>query len=122
MAAGRLSEKSVTVLTLLAEGYGHSQILDRQPEITYLDICNAAKEALSLGESASKRGERLETLRRERPRAYEKWTDGEEAELRAMFAANADTADIAAHLQRKPSAIRSRLFKLGLIDAPQPEA
>ena len=34
----RLSEKSVRVLSLTAEGYSYAQIVDGHPEISYLDI------------------------------------------------------------------------------------
>jgi hypothetical protein len=43
-----LSEKSVTVLRLIARGHSYSQIVDGNRGITYLDVFKAAEEALRL--------------------------------------------------------------------------
>ncbi len=47
----RLSEKSVVVLSLIAEGRSYSHIVEGSDDISYLDIFNAAREALLLNES-----------------------------------------------------------------------
>ena len=65
----------------------------------------------------------LEEARRTHPRAYEKWTDEEDERLRQAWDerdASGDTITarvkaIAADFGRQPSAIRSRLKKLGLV-------
>jgi hypothetical protein len=59
--------------------------------------------------------EPLETIRRDNPRAYEKWTDEEDAQLRQLFQSRAPQKEIARVLQRQPSAIRGRLVKLNLV-------
>lgn len=46
------------------------------------------------------------------PRAYEKWTATEDAELQSMSAKGRSEEALAQHFQRQPSAIRSRLEKL----------
>jgi len=50
------------------------------------------------------------------PNAYEKWNRADEEMLEKMFNSGATIDAIAAHFSRKPSAIRSRLKKLGLLD------
>jgi N-methylhydantoinase A len=46
-----LSEKSVIVLSLIAEGHSYSQIVDGNADISNLDIFDTAKEALLLNDS-----------------------------------------------------------------------
>ena len=62
---------------------------------------------------------RVEELRRTHPRAYEPWTDDEDARLRDLVTAGAHLNDIAATLERQRTAIRSRMDKLGLEDRVQ---
>lgn len=57
-----------------------------------------------------------EKLRRTYSRAYEPWSLGEEAFLTKAFAAGRRIAEIAADLGRQPSAIETRLKRLGLLD------
>lgn len=47
-----LSERSATILGLIAEGRSYDQILQRQPDATYFDIFAAAREALDLLQAA----------------------------------------------------------------------
>jgi len=49
------------------------------------------------------------------PRAYTSWTAQEDAELSAMHARGLSKNELGEHFQRQPSAIQSRLRKLGLI-------
>jgi len=58
---------------------------------------------------------RMSEIRKKYPRAYEKWTEDEDARLRAEFAKGAAKSELAALFQRRLSAIRSRLRKLGLL-------
>lgn len=55
----------------------------------------------------------LSDIRRTHSRAYEKWTDEEEARLIEFCGAGKTRREIAQELQRQPSAISSRLRKLG---------
>jgi hypothetical protein len=57
----------------------------------------------------------LSEVRKTHPRAYEKWTSEEDARLRAGFENGMGRAELAKELQRQPSAITSRLQKLGLL-------
>jgi len=58
---------------------------------------------------------RLAEMRKEHPRAYEKWTEDDDARLRAEFAKGTDPTELVAMFQRQRSAIKSRLGKLGLL-------
>jgi hypothetical protein len=110
----RLSEKSVEVLRLIAEGHSYSQIVDGHFEISYRDIFDAAEEALRLNETSSEYEERMAAIKRKHPRAYERWTQDEDARLAAMHAEGKPVDELAARFQRQPSAIRSRLEKLAV--------
>lgn len=57
---------------------------------------------------------RLDRIRQEYPRAYEKWTGAEDEELREKHAAGKNVPELATALGRQPGAILSRLRKLGL--------
>jgi uncharacterized protein (DUF433 family) len=107
-----LSEKSVTVLRLIADGHSYSQIVDGNPDIKYRDIFDAAEEALRLNDTSSAYEERLESIKKRYPRAYERWTQNEDARLVALHAQGLSVDELATRFQRQPSAIRSRLDKL----------
>jgi hypothetical protein len=76
-----LSGKSVKVLRLIADGHSYSQIVDGNPDIKYRDIFYAAEEALRLNDTSSTYEERLESIKKRYPRAYERWTENEDAQL-----------------------------------------
>lgn len=59
--------------------------------------------------------QRLNRIRRRYPRAYEKWTEEEDIQLRQQYHAGVGLSELATRLQRQPGAIESRLRKLGLI-------
>ncbi len=103
------------MLRLISQGRTYEQILSIHPEMTYLDIFRAAQEALEATEPApGGYGDRLAMLREERPRAYEKWSPSEDAELARLVAMGERIEEIAVHLRRQPSAVRSRMMKLNL--------
>jgi len=108
-----LSDKTVAVLTLIAEGCSYSQIVDGHG-ITYLDIFAAAEEALTLNESPLAYQSRLAQIKAKYPRAYEKWSETEDADLSALHEKVATMTEMVERFQRQPSAIRSRLAKLGM--------
>ena len=110
----RLSDKIVAVLALIADGCSYSQIVDGHPGITYLDIFNAAEEALALNESPSDYQARMTQIKKTHPRAYERWSDAEDAELSTLHEKGTTITEMAKRFQRQPSAVRSRLEKLDL--------
>ncbi len=123
----RLSPKAAMVLAAIAEGHTYEQILALDRSLTYLDIFAAAREALAVGtrpvgtdDAASPAaplaaGQSLEQLRRVHSRAYERWEPEEDARLIQLVLDRHSIANIAATLQRQPSAYRSRIDKLKLI-------
>jgi hypothetical protein len=62
---------------------------------------------------------RIQEMRRQHPRAYEKWTDDEDARLRVEFSNGTDRTELARMFQRQRSAVKSRLQKLGLLAQPK---
>jgi DNA-binding NarL/FixJ family response regulator len=112
-----LSSRSAAVLKLMAEGHTYEQILALNPELTYLDIFSAAREALEVaGEVPSAYEERLAKIRQVHPRAYEKWTEEEDAKLAQFVQSGYSVDEIASQLQRQPGAIRSRMLKRNLVE------
>lgn len=117
-----LSTKAVAVLEAIANGYTYEQILTIHPGMTYLDIFSAARNALERIASFSSEtrakpvpkavGKTLDEYRQADPRAYEKWTEEEEEALIQLMQTGHTIRNAAELLQRKPSAIRSRLEKL----------
>lgn len=58
--------------------------------------------------------ERLIKIRAKYPKAYEKWTEKEDVAIKIHFENGATIKELSNLFQRQPSAIRSRLAKLGL--------
>jgi hypothetical protein len=56
----------------------------------------------------------VEQMRQKHPKAYERWTSDEDEHLKAKYREGATIAELAVFFQRRDSAIRSRLAKLGL--------
>lgn len=114
-SAKGLSSKSRSILELIAEGHGYEQILSTYPALTYPDIFRAAQEALEgLGVVQKAGSKRLADVRRAHSRAYEPWSAEEDGTLRKEFESGKGVKEIAGLHDRQPSAIRSRLVKLGL--------
>jgi ATP-dependent DNA helicase RecQ len=115
-----LSSKSRAVLDYIARGHSYQQILDAYPAFTYKDIFNAAQEALEIIDRSNSNNTQadynLEQIRKQHPRAYEKWEAGEDEKLRSFFVSGMSTKQIAEALQRQSGAIQSRLRKLRLIE------
>lgn len=57
----------------------------------------------------------LDEIRQQYPRAYEPWSVDEDEQLKLHYAQQASVDKLATEFQRQPSAIRSRLKKLGLL-------
>lgn len=143
-APGRLSARAVKILRLIADGRTYNRIVGNNPGFAFEDIFNAAAEALRLAEeragvvpqavvprdeplaattsaaeSAPSRPtyqDRMTEIKKAAPRAYEPWTQEEEERLKNLHSHGLTPRQIAGQLQRQPSAIRSRLVRLGLLD------
>ncbi|MEG4271428.1 MULTISPECIES: hypothetical protein [unclassified Microcoleus] len=57
-----------------------------------------------------------EKIRQKYPRAYVKWSQDEDENLKKEYASGQQIDELAQRFQRQPSAIRSRLQKLGLME------
>lgn len=108
-----LTPKSRAVLSLIADGLSYAQIVDGHPDITYKDIFEAAEEALRLDGSSKSYHERIEEIKSQYSRAYEKWTDEEKQKLELLNSSGKSLTAIAEELQRQPRAISSQLEKQG---------
>lgn len=118
MQPNELSEKARAILEAIAEGHSYEQMLNGRIANNYNDIFRAAAEALDLLENVrtgKTYEQRMGEIRAANPRAYEKWSTEEDARLTHLFRAGSGVPQIAATLQRQPSAIRSRLAKLNLV-------
>ena len=69
-------------------------------------------QPLQVATNSSQRTYSVESIRRDYKRAYEKWTDHEEALLLKLHEDGKTRREIAQELQRQPSAISSRLRKI----------
>ena len=111
----KLSDKSRKILKLISRGHSYEQILALHSSFTYKDIFSSAEEALDL-ESPSNLShqDRQENIKRKHPNAYEPWTPEQERLLTKMHKGGAPVHAIASALKRQPTAISSRIRKLGL--------
>lgn len=125
--------KITDVLDMISQGFGYNQILEKFPKLSLGDVLVSAKFAadflrqyITADETIEVEGEiivaahnrriiNLTEIRKEHPRAYEKWEPPEDNELTAFYRNGKKIDEIAQLLQRQPGAIRSRLDKLGLI-------
>lgn len=57
----------------------------------------------------------VEEIREKYPKAYTKWTEDEDNNLRNEYLRGKTVEELASSFQRKPGAIRSRLLRLGLL-------
>jgi len=93
-------------------------VLAAYPALTYLDIFQAAQEALALLGEGTPSGyvKRMAEIKKVNPRAYEKWTEEEDERLIQEVKNGISAKVIAQSHERQPSAIRSRMVKLNLVD------
>jgi hypothetical protein len=113
-----LTEKSRLILEAMAKGQSYEQILVNELAYTYNDIFAAAREALELSAgnvTSETYQERLDLIRAENPRAYEKWTEEEDRRLMELRRQNISPSRIAEILKRQPSAVQSRLKKFEFV-------
>jgi len=119
MSSSSLSDRATAVLEMIAAGSTYEQILSAYPHLTYLDIFDAAREALDLSVSETipeKPAYRISDIRSKHARAYERWSEADDNLLRQSVGDGSTVAQIANRLQRQRSAIRSRILKLNLVE------
>jgi len=119
-----LDPQDVAILWLLSEGRSETEILEAHPEIERADIARAARRALEVAVQAPAFS--VTEIRKQHPRAYEKWSEDEERRLLALYKSGESIGEIAEAFRRQPGAIRSRLNRLlgepEAVAAPEPES
>ena len=108
------------MLRLISQGRSYEQILSLRPEMTYLDIFSAAKEALeatapTTGGDPAKIGYEVREAPTP-PRAHGQWSAAEDAELAQLLAGGEGVEAVAARLRRRPDAVRARMIRLNLVE------
>ena len=96
---------------------------DRSAQIA-LDVTNAELAELiadvrlgAVGKVVPKRLEpSMNHAKEQYPRAYERWTASEDEQLEQLYRSGHDSKQISGASQRQPSAVASRLRKLGLLE------
>ncbi len=107
---------------MIAAGSTYEQILSAYPDLTYLDIFRAAEEALNASvQNPPTPAYQVIDIRKSYPRAYEKWTESDDRQLRSFIEGRLTVAQMAGRLQRQRSAIRSRIRKLNLVEQLSPK-
>lgn len=125
--------KITDILSSLADGYTHEQILKKYPQMTLKDIMMSAKIAEEIigcivkihGNTIpavrmefvfrNNRFKSIEDLQQKIPRAFAKWNTAEDNNLISMFKSGKEIKEIADTLERSIGSIRARLEKFGLI-------
>jgi hypothetical protein len=98
-----------SILRRLAEGKAEEVLRDVDPEA----LKRAAAEALAAIDHPppETREQRITRIREKHPRAFEPWSEDEDAHLLRRFDEGTQPADLAREMHRPPNAIRLRLEK-----------
>jgi len=97
------------------EEYEHNRIMIFQEHIPV--FAKGLKNALKfIRKSGKTKAYGVEEIRQKYPKAYAKWTEDEDNFLRNEYLRGQTIDELASTFQRQPSAIRSRLRKLGLVE------
>ena len=111
-------ETSRAILYLLYEGRTFDEIFQLHPHLTVLDVSRAAGEGLRALEEEAEvrvetRAERIARVRQTHPRAFEPWTETEDARLVTRWKSREVTlAALARAMERPSGAVRMRLEKV----------
>lgn len=87
--------------------------LGRGESLPPVNVREDPGENVESNRSAASAPARLDEVRARHPKAYERWTPEDDRRLQDLYEAGWDEADLASEFARQPSAIRSRLRKLG---------
>lgn len=78
-------------------------------------FCVGFQKALAfLGIENKPKANKFDAVRRKFPKAYQRWTTNDDETLRKKYAEGLSIAKLAEFFQRQPSAIESRLVRMGL--------
>jgi DNA-directed RNA polymerase specialized sigma24 family protein len=96
------------------EDYKHKRVMIFQEHIPA--FAKGLKKALKFAKRSSEAETYcVEEIRQEYPKAYTKWTEDDDGVLREKYLQGDTVDELAKIFQRQPSAIHSRLRKLGLV-------
>ena len=113
-----VEETSRAILYLLYEGRTFDEIFQLHPNLTVLDVSRAAGDGLRALEEEAKlrvetRAERIARVRTKHPRAFEPWTEAEDARLVTRWRSReVKLSELARAMERPSGAVRMRLEKL----------
>jgi hypothetical protein len=96
------------------ESYKHNRVMVFQEHFEAFNE-GLNKAANFMMKESKSNAYNVEQISYEYPKAYVKWTEEEDIRLRNEYARGKMIDELAEIFQRKPSAIRSRLQKLGLL-------
>lgn len=114
----KLSQEGVKHLVITelhaagGEFYQHQMMIFEENIEAFLTGLN--ETIAFLGIEHKPKSDRLEQIRKKYPKAYTKWSSDEDETLRMKFYEGMSVTELAIYFQRKPSAIRSRLERLGI--------
>lgn len=122
----RLSDKAAQILRLIAAGKTYDQILATNPEYSYLDIFQAADEALKLAASSApsyqaEASSSAEPLRSTpKPPRKKTWSDADAEQVMKLYYSGYSFAKIAAKMDRTPAAVKAWINETRNADLGQP--
>ena len=93
--------------------YEHHRVMMFEENIEAF-IAGFDKAIAFLGIRQKPKSYSVEEVRQQHPKAYAKWSSDEDEALRKKYDEGMSVAELARFFQRQPSAIQSRLAKLGL--------
>lgn len=101
------------VLRLLAGGVPPDRLLHERPGLTLEDVRRAAAEALAALDhpAPESREQRIRRIRETHARAFEPWSEDEDAHLLRRHDEGARLAELSREMLRPPNAVRIRLEK-----------
>lgn len=120
-------ETSRAILYLLYEGRTFEEIFERHPQLSVLDISRACGDGLRALEEErttrlETRAERIARVRLQHPRAFEPWSEDEDARLALRWQEGASVAELCRAFGRPRGAVTMRAEKLGLPKRGAPTA
>ena len=110
-----LSAKSASLLNRIAMGQAEAGMVAEAAPFTCSDLVQAAKEALAIHASAKRCADRLKHIHERHPRAYALWSEEEDQKIIQLFRSGQTAKQIAQATERQPTAIASRLMRLGVL-------
>lgn len=97
-----------------SSSYEHSRVMVFEEHLeAFVEGFNKTLHFLDVETKAYK----VDDVRQTYPKAYERWSHDEDEQLKVKHQAGVSVSELAIYFQRQPSAIRSRLAKLGQLSA-----